>query len=89
MTTAGRQVMPSNSLRREDACPFFEPASFLRCLELHRTTLLSQPSIMATTTRAVGQSGRRYLIEHILQEKPGPLGRVYLASWVYYSTIAL
>ncbi|RMD42378.1 hypothetical protein DV735_g2739, partial [Chaetothyriales sp. CBS 134920] len=30
--------------------------------------------------RAVGQSGRRYLVERVLQEKPGPLGRVYLAS---------
>jgi hypothetical protein len=35
---------------------------------------------MATITRAAGQSGRRYLIERLLQEKPGPLGRVYLAS---------
>ncbi|KAF1950066.1 kinase-like protein [Byssothecium circinans] len=35
---------------------------------------------MAAITRAVGESGRRYLVERILQEKPGPLGRVYLAS---------
>jgi len=37
---------------------------------------------MASLTRAVGQSGRRYLVERILQEKPRPdgHGRVYLAS---------
>jgi hypothetical protein len=35
---------------------------------------------MATITRAVGQSGRRYTVERILQKKPGPLGHVYLAS---------
>lgn len=35
---------------------------------------------MAAITRAIDQSGRQYLIEKILQEKLGPLGRVYLAS---------
>ncbi|KAF1840662.1 kinase-like protein [Cucurbitaria berberidis CBS 394.84] len=35
---------------------------------------------MAAITRAVGQSGRRYVVERLLQDKPGPLGRVYLAS---------
>ncbi|KAF1851293.1 kinase-like protein [Cucurbitaria berberidis CBS 394.84] len=36
---------------------------------------------MSATTRAVGQSGRRYLVERILQDKhmPHGLGRVYLA----------
>ncbi|KAF2866398.1 kinase-like domain-containing protein [Massariosphaeria phaeospora] len=29
---------------------------------------------------AVGRSGRRYLVERILQDRSGPLGRVYLAS---------
>lgn len=35
---------------------------------------------MAAITRVVGQSGRRYLVERVLQQKPGPLGSVYLAS---------
>ncbi|KAH8712230.1 kinase-like domain-containing protein [Phaeosphaeriaceae sp. PMI808] len=34
----------------------------------------------AAITRAVGQSGRRYLVERILQDKPGNQGRVYLAK---------
>ncbi|KAF2803431.1 uncharacterized protein BDZ99DRAFT_526780 [Mytilinidion resinicola] len=36
---------------------------------------------MSALVRAVGQSGRRYVVERILQEKPMPLdlGRVYLA----------
>ncbi|KAF2446133.1 kinase-like protein, partial [Karstenula rhodostoma CBS 690.94] len=34
---------------------------------------------MAAITRIVGESGRRYLVERILQEKSGPLGRVCLA----------
>ncbi|KAF2692015.1 calcium/calmodulin dependent protein kinase [Lentithecium fluviatile CBS 122367] len=36
---------------------------------------------MTAITRAVGQSGRRYVVERLLQEKPGPLGRVYLVSF--------
>ncbi|KAF2786045.1 hypothetical protein K505DRAFT_260751 [Melanomma pulvis-pyrius CBS 109.77] len=35
---------------------------------------------MAAITRAIGQLGRRYLVERVLQEKPGLHGRVYLAS---------
>ncbi|EUC49093.1 hypothetical protein COCMIDRAFT_33564 [Bipolaris oryzae ATCC 44560] len=35
---------------------------------------------MAAITRAVGQSGHRYLVKILLQEKPGALGRVYLVS---------
>ncbi|KAF2815025.1 kinase-like protein [Mytilinidion resinicola] len=37
---------------------------------------------MSALVRAVGQSGRRYVVERILQEKPMPLdlGRVYLAT---------
>lgn len=38
--------------------------------------------IMAVITRAVGQSGRRYLVERILQEKSQPDGCVDLASYV-------
>jgi hypothetical protein len=34
----------------------------------------------AALTRAFGQSGRRYLVERILQDKPGNQGRVYLAA---------
>ncbi|KAH7348172.1 kinase-like domain-containing protein [Pyrenochaeta sp. MPI-SDFR-AT-0127] len=35
---------------------------------------------MTAITSVVGQSGRRYFMERVLQNKPGPLGRVYLAS---------
>ncbi|KAH6622109.1 kinase-like domain-containing protein [Boeremia exigua] len=38
------------------------------------------PPRTAALTRAVGQSGRRYLVEQILQDKPGNQGRVYLAT---------
>ncbi|KAF2133279.1 kinase-like protein [Dothidotthia symphoricarpi CBS 119687] len=38
---------------------------------------------MAAVTRIAGLSGRRYIIERVLQDKPGPLGRIYLASWQY------
>ncbi|KAH7363707.1 kinase-like domain-containing protein [Pyrenochaeta sp. MPI-SDFR-AT-0127] len=31
-------------------------------------------------TRVLGQSGRRYIVERILQDKPGNQGRVYLAT---------
>ncbi|CAA9965777.1 Serine/threonine protein kinase [Pyrenophora teres f. maculata] len=34
----------------------------------------------AALTRVLGQSGRRYLVERILQDKPGNQGRVYLAT---------
>jgi hypothetical protein len=34
----------------------------------------------AALMRVVGQSGRRYLVERILQDKPGNQGRVYLAT---------
>ncbi|KAJ8117623.1 hypothetical protein OPT61_g1209 [Boeremia exigua] len=34
----------------------------------------------ATLTRVLGQSGRRYLVGRILQDKPGNQGRVYLAT---------
>jgi hypothetical protein len=34
----------------------------------------------AALTRVLGQSGRRYLVERILQDKPGSQGRVYLAT---------
>ncbi|EDU50402.1 serine threonine protein kinase [Pyrenophora tritici-repentis] len=34
----------------------------------------------AALTRVLGQSGRRYLVERILQDKPGDQGRVYLAT---------
>lgn len=31
----------------------------------------------------IGQSGRRYVIERVLQDKGIQLGRVYLASYVF------
>ncbi|UPX12663.1 uncharacterized protein EKO05_0003204 [Ascochyta rabiei] len=34
----------------------------------------------AALRRVLGQSGRRYLVERILQDKPGNQGRVYLAT---------
>ncbi|KAF1850517.1 kinase-like protein [Cucurbitaria berberidis CBS 394.84] len=34
----------------------------------------------AALTRVLGQSGRRYLVERVLQDKPGNQGRVYLAT---------
>lgn len=37
---------------------------------------------MSTTTEPVGQSGRRYLIERVLQERGTPPRRVYLATYV-------
>lgn len=33
----------------------------------------------AALTRVLGQSGRHYVVDKILQEKPGNQGRVYLA----------
>jgi hypothetical protein len=33
-------------------------------------------------TRISGQSGRRYVIEHIFQDKPGDQGRAYLATCI-------
>ncbi|KAF1923226.1 uncharacterized protein M421DRAFT_407270, partial [Didymella exigua CBS 183.55] len=36
----------------------------------------------AALTRVLGQSGRRYFVERILQEKPGNQGRMYLATEV-------
>jgi hypothetical protein len=44
---------------------------------------------MATITRIIGESGRRYVVERILQEKSGPLGRVYLASCVSSTSFKL
>jgi hypothetical protein len=34
----------------------------------------------AALTQILGQSGRRYAVERILQDKPGNQGRVYLAT---------
>lgn len=36
-----------------------------------------------TTLEPIGQSGRRYLIERVLQENGNPPRRVYLAKNVY------
>jgi hypothetical protein len=43
---------------------------------IHSTSI----SIPLALTRAFGQSGRRYLVERILQDKPGNPGRVYLGT---------
>lgn len=55
---------------------------------LYEATYPSQ-LIIASTTRAVGQLGRRYLVSRNLQVRPRPLGRAYLASWVYLNIEAL
>jgi hypothetical protein len=34
----------------------------------------------AALTRVRGQSGRHYLVERVLQDKPGNQGRVYVAT---------
>jgi hypothetical protein len=44
---------------------------------------------MAASTRFLGESGRQYIVERILQEKRGPLGRVYLASYVSPASLKL
>jgi hypothetical protein len=44
---------------------------------------------MAAITRIVGESGRRYVVERILQEKSGPFGRLYLASCVFLTLFKL
>jgi len=36
----------------------------------------------AALTRVIGQSGRRYVVERLLQDRPGNHGRVYLATLV-------
>lgn len=45
---------------------------------------MSAPALAPATalTRALGQSGRHYLVERLLQERPGYRGRVYLATSV-------
>ena len=47
---------------------------------LRLTPIMSAPPRAAALTRALGQSGRRYIVERILQDKPGNQGRVYLAT---------
>jgi hypothetical protein len=43
---------------------------------------MSAPTLIraAALTRVSGQSGRSYLVERLLQDKPGNQGRVYLAT---------
>ena len=60
-------------------------------LRRHSSTILPPPAdhaqnaiqnMASTTEELVGQSGRHYLIERVLQEKVNPPRRVYLATYM-------
>jgi hypothetical protein len=55
----------------------------IHCFYTQARTKMSSLTRAAALTCVLGQSGRRYLIERILQNKVAEYGRVYLARYVF------